>query len=51
MFVPDHLDEGVGPIAAIATAAALTTTLKIGPLVLDCDFSTSRGARPRAGDD
>jgi len=38
MFVPDHFDEGLGPIAALATAAAVTTTLHIGPLVLDCDF-------------
>ena len=38
MFVPDHFDEGVGPIAALATAAAITTTLRVGPLVFDCDF-------------
>ncbi len=38
MFVPDHFDEGVGPIAALATAAAITTTLNVGPLVFDCDF-------------
>jgi alkanesulfonate monooxygenase SsuD/methylene tetrahydromethanopterin reductase-like flavin-dependent oxidoreductase (luciferase family) len=28
----------VGPIAALATAAAITTTLNVGPLVFDCDF-------------
>jgi len=37
-FVPDHFDEGLGPITAMATAAAATTTLNIGSLVLDCDF-------------
>src|SRR5262245_28508087 len=38
LFVPDHFDEGFGPIAAMAAAAAVTTTIKIGSLVLDCDF-------------
>jgi probable F420-dependent oxidoreductase len=38
LFVPDHFDEGFGPVAAMATAAAVTTTLNVGPLVLDCDF-------------
>lgn len=38
LFVPDHFDEGLGPIAAMATAAAVTTTLNVGSLVLDCDF-------------
>jgi probable F420-dependent oxidoreductase len=38
LFVPDHFDEGFGPIAAMATAAAVTTTLNVGSLVLDCDF-------------
>jgi probable F420-dependent oxidoreductase len=37
-FVPDHFDEGLGPITAMATAAAATTTLNVGTLVLDCDF-------------
>src|SRR4051812_33375844 len=37
-FVPDHFDEGLGPITAMAVAAAATTTLNVGPLVLDCDF-------------
>lgn len=37
-FVPDHFDEGLGPIAAMAAAAAVTSTLKVGALVLDCDF-------------
>lgn len=38
IFVPDHFDEGLGPIAALAAAAAVTTTVNVGPLVLDCDF-------------
>jgi probable F420-dependent oxidoreductase len=38
MFVPDHFDEGLGPITAMATAAAVTTTLNVGALVFDCDF-------------
>jgi probable F420-dependent oxidoreductase len=38
MFVPDHFDEGLGPIAAMATAASVTTTLNVGALVFDCDF-------------
>jgi probable F420-dependent oxidoreductase len=38
LFVPDHFDEGYGPIAALAAAAAVTTTLRVGTLVLDCDF-------------
>src|SRR5436305_6922762 len=37
-FVPDHLDEGFGPITAMAVAAAATSTLNVGTLVLDCDF-------------
>lgn len=38
LFVPDHFDEGFGPIAAMATAAAVTTSLRVGALVFDCDF-------------
>lgn len=38
LFVPDHFNEGPGPLAAMAAAAAVTTTLRLGPLVLDCDF-------------
>jgi probable F420-dependent oxidoreductase len=37
-FVPDHFDEGWGPITAMATAAAATTTLNVGTLVLACDY-------------
>jgi probable F420-dependent oxidoreductase len=38
LFVPDHFDEGFGPIAAMASGAAVTTTLRVGALVFDCDF-------------
>lgn len=38
VFVPDHLDEGPGPIAAMAAMATVTSTLTVGALVLDCDF-------------
>jgi probable F420-dependent oxidoreductase len=38
LFVPDHFDEGLGPIAALAAAATATTSLRVGTLVLDCDF-------------
>jgi probable F420-dependent oxidoreductase len=38
LFVPDHFDEGPGPIAAMAAAAAVTSTLIVGALVFDCDF-------------
>lgn len=38
VFVPDHFDEGLGPISAMAMAAAVTTELNVGALVLDCDF-------------
>lgn len=38
LFLPDHFDEGPGPIAATAAFAAVTSTLNVGVLVLDCDF-------------
>jgi probable F420-dependent oxidoreductase len=38
LFVPDHFDEGPGPIAAMAAAASVTSTLVVGALVFDCDF-------------
>lgn len=38
IFVPDHVDEGPGPIAAMAAIAAVTTTVNVGALVFDCDF-------------
>ncbi|MDP2291438.1 MAG: TIGR03621 family F420-dependent LLM class oxidoreductase [Actinomycetota bacterium] len=38
LFVPDHFHSGLGPITAMATALAATTTLTVAPLVLACDF-------------
>ncbi|MCB0976883.1 MAG: TIGR03621 family F420-dependent LLM class oxidoreductase [Acidimicrobiales bacterium] len=38
VFVPDHFDEGPGPIAAMAAFATVTTTLNVGSLVFDCDY-------------
>lgn len=37
-FVPDHFDEGLGPLAAMAAAVAVTDTLRVGALVLDTDY-------------
>lgn len=37
-FVPDYFGEQYAPVPALATAAALTTTLRIGTLVLDNDY-------------
>ena len=38
LFVPDHFDEGLGPITAMASAIAVSSTLKVGSLVFDCDY-------------
>jgi probable F420-dependent oxidoreductase len=38
LFVPDHFDEGYGPLTALATAAAATTTLHVASEVLAVDF-------------
>ncbi|MEJ5255570.1 MAG: TIGR03621 family F420-dependent LLM class oxidoreductase [Acidimicrobiales bacterium] len=38
LFLPDHFDEGPGPISMTAAAAAVTSTLRVGVLVFDCDF-------------
>ncbi len=38
LFLPDHFDEGPGPLAMLGAAAASTTTLHLGVLVLDCDY-------------
>jgi probable F420-dependent oxidoreductase len=35
---PDHFDEGFGPIAAMASMAAVTTELRVATAVLDIDF-------------
>ena len=38
LLAPDHFDEGLGPITAMATAAAVTTKLVVGTAVLAADF-------------
>ena len=38
LFAPDHFDEGYGPITAMATAAAATTTLHVATAVFASDF-------------
>ncbi|HEY3776054.1 MAG TPA: TIGR03621 family F420-dependent LLM class oxidoreductase [Solirubrobacteraceae bacterium] len=38
LFVPDHFDEGYGPITAMATAAAATTSLRVASAVFAVDF-------------
>jgi probable F420-dependent oxidoreductase len=38
LFAPDHFDEGLGPIAAMAAAAAATTELTVATAVFAADF-------------
>ena len=38
LFMPDHFDEQLAPMPAMAMAAAHTTTLRIGALVFDNDY-------------
>ena len=38
LFVPDHFHSGYGPITAMATALAATTSLCVAPLVMAADF-------------
>jgi probable F420-dependent oxidoreductase len=38
LFAPDHLDEGFGPITAMATAAMATSTLHVATAVFAADF-------------
>ena len=38
LYVTDHLSRQLAPTAALAAAAAVTTTLRIGPYVLANDF-------------
>jgi probable F420-dependent oxidoreductase len=38
LYLPDHFGEQPGPIAALMAAADATTTLRMGPLVLDNDY-------------
>ncbi|HVX19458.1 MAG TPA: TIGR03621 family F420-dependent LLM class oxidoreductase [Acidimicrobiales bacterium] len=38
LYVPDHFGDQLGPIAALTAAAAATTNLRVGSLVLDNDY-------------
>src|SRR5689334_6369115 len=38
LFVPDHFNEGLGPIAAMATAAEASGELLVGSLVFAADY-------------
>lgn len=38
LWVPDHFDDQWGPMVALTAAAMATTTLLVGPLVLDNDY-------------
>src|SRR5918993_3064848 len=38
LFMPDHFGDQLAPVPALATAAEATTTLRVGPLVLDNDY-------------
>src|SRR4051794_31973295 len=38
LHAPDHFDEGLGPISAMASAAAVTENLVVGTAVLAADF-------------
>lgn len=38
LFMPDHFGEQFAPVPALAAAAAVTTELRVGALVLDNDY-------------
>ncbi len=38
LLIPDHFDDQLAPVPALAAAAAATSTLRLGTLVLDNDF-------------
>ncbi|HKZ12505.1 MAG TPA: TIGR03621 family F420-dependent LLM class oxidoreductase [Solirubrobacterales bacterium] len=38
LFAPDHFDEGLGPLTAMAAAAAATTKLRVATAVFAADF-------------
>jgi probable F420-dependent oxidoreductase len=38
LFIPDHFGDQLAPMVALAAAAEATTTLRVGPLVLDNDY-------------
>lgn len=38
LFIPDHFGDQLAPIPALTAAAAATTDLRVGPLVMDNDY-------------
>ena len=38
LYLPDHFGDQMGPIAALMSAADVTTTLRVGSLVFDNDY-------------
>lgn len=38
LFVPDHFGDQLAPLPALTAAAGATTSLRLGPLVLDNDY-------------
>ncbi|HZP56623.1 MAG TPA: TIGR03621 family F420-dependent LLM class oxidoreductase [Dehalococcoidia bacterium] len=38
LFMPDHFDDQLAPMPALAVAAAVTSALRVGGLVLDNDY-------------
>ena len=38
LVVPDHFHQGLGPLTAMATAAAATSTLKVSSMVMNTDL-------------
>ena len=38
LFIPDHFGDQLAPMVALAVAVEATTTLRVGPLVLDNDY-------------
>lgn len=38
LTLPDHFDDQIGPLAALASAAAVTERIELGALVLDNDY-------------
>ena len=50
--MPDHfVDHPLAPMPALAAAAAVTTTLRVGPLVLGNDYKHPVVLGTRGGDD
>lgn len=44
VVVPDHLLEQLSPVVAMATVAAVTSTLRVSAFVLNNDFASPSGA-------